>query len=156
MKSMKSKSVAPKKVKGPTAKTKMSGPKNPKPNDPAGEALMKEGQRRLVMKGVKIGLPFFGTTVGIGVPAVTAKSEEAKLDAKGSRQLNRAGRKESRSNRLSNRAEEMVETRPMKAGRLENRSANLKKKASELRSKGEANKKAAEKIYNAKQNKKKS
>ena len=147
MKNMKS-------TKPSMSKMKASSPKKPKPNDPAGEALMKEGQRRLVMKGMKIGLPIFGTTVGIGIPAVTAKSEEAKLDAKGSRQLNRAGRKESRSNRLSNRAEEMVETRPMKAGKLEKRSVNLKEKANKLRGMGEANKKAAEKIYAAKQKKK--
>jgi hypothetical protein len=151
MKNMNSKSLGPKNVKVTVAKTKMSGPKNPKPNDPYTE---KELQRQGRKKGFDIGLKFFGTTVGLGFPAVTAKSEEAKLDAKGSRQLNRAGRKESRSNRLSNRAEEMVETRPMKAGRLEKRSVSLKEKAGQLREKGNANKKAAEKIYNAKQKKK--
>jgi hypothetical protein len=147
MKNMKS-------TKPSMSKMKTSGPKKPKPNDPAGEAIMKEGQRRLVRKGLTIGLPIFGTTVGVGVPAITAKSEEAKLDAKGSRQLTRAGRKESRSNRLSGRAEQMAETRPMKAGKLEKRSVNLKEKANKLRGMGEANKKAAEKIYNAKQKKK--
>lgn len=143
--------TTPKGMKGMSAKSMTKGPKNPKPNDPY---TAKELQRQGTMKGLKIGLPIFGTTVGIGIPAITMKSEEAKLDAKGGRQLTRAGRKETRSNRLAGRAEDMAETRPMKAAKLEKRSVTLKEKAGKLRESGNANKKAAEKIYAAKQKKK--
>jgi hypothetical protein len=152
MKSNKSKSSGPKNVKVTAVKTKMSGPKNPKPNDPY------DTEKELRMDNVKQGIKNAVKVVGpMATAAVAAfkKPKYARVDAKGGRQLNSANRKESRANKLSGRAEEMAEVRPMKAARLEKRSVNLKEKADKLRGMGEANKKAAEKIYAIKQNKKK-
>ena len=137
-------------AKGP----KKPMPNDPKPTDPAALAMMEEGQRRLRKKGLQIGLPFFGGTIAVGIPAVARKSEEARLDAKGSRQGARASRKEGRSKRLAYKAEEIAETSPNKAARLGKRSARLKEKSTELYTRSAANKKAAEAIYNAKQKKK--
>ena len=129
-----------KNIKVTAAKTKMSGPKNPKPNDPTVEAIVKEGQRKNVKKGLKIAVPILGSMVGVSVPAMTRRPEEARLDAKGSRQESRAGKKTVRANRIE-------DTRPVKA-------AKLREKAAELNTRGAANKKAAEMIYKSKQKKK--
>lgn len=135
-------------------KSMARGPKKPMPNDPAVEAIVKEGQRKNIKKGLQIGLPFFGGTIAVGIPAVVRKSEEARLDAKGSRQGAKASRKEGRSKKLAYKAEEMAETSPNKAARLGKRSARLKEKSTELYTRSAANKKAAEAVYNAKQKKK--
>jgi hypothetical protein len=127
-------------MKGMSAKSMTKGPKKPMPNDPAIEAIVKEGQRKNVKKGLKIGVPILGTMVGVSVPAMTRRPAEARLDAKGSRQESRAGRKTVRANRIE-------ETKPEKA-------AKLREKAASLNAKGAANKKAAEIIYKSKQNKK--
>jgi hypothetical protein len=129
-----------------TKKSMSKGPKkpmpnDPKPTDPATLALIEEGQRNTRKRGLKIGLPFFGGTLAVGIPAVARKSEEARLDAKGSRQEYRAGKKTVRANRVE-------EAKPAKA-------AKLREKAAALNAKGAANKKAAEIIYKSKQKGKK-
>jgi hypothetical protein len=117
-------------------KPKSSGPKNPKPNDPLAGLPKSELEKR----GIRIGLPITSALAGLGTVAITRKSQEARLDAKGSRQESRAGKKEVRANRIE-------ETRPAKA-------AKLRERAADLNTRGAANKKAAEMIYKSKAKKK--
>ncbi len=120
-------------------KSSSKGPKKPKPNDP--KSTEKELRSDNVKKGLKIGLPIIGSMASVSIPAITRKPQEARLDAKGSRQESRAAKKTVRANRIE-------DTRPLKAEKL-------REKATELSAKGSANKKAAEIIYKSKQKGKK-
>lgn len=85
--------------------------------------------------------PAVAAAVGLGTAAAglltkKARPAEVKLEAKGSRQEARAGKKTVRANRIE-------DTKPAKA-------AKLREKATVLSAKGSANKKAAELIYKSK------
>ena len=123
-------------------KTKSKGPI---PIPPEIIAAHKES----VIKGLKKAARVVGPMAAAAVAGLRRKPE-ARMDLKGARQISRAANKGVRANRLEGRAEEMSETKPMKAAKLQKRSANLKKKSDVLSKKGAANQKAAKVIYDSK------
>ena len=120
-------------------KSKSSGPKKPMPNDP-NDPFKDMPKTKLEKRGLRIGIPLTSGLAALGTVAITRKPQEARLDAKGSRQESRASKKTVRANRIE-------ETKPAKA-------AKLREKAADLNTRGAANKKAAEMIYKSKQKKK--
>ncbi len=138
MKSMKSKS----------GNSKGSKSKGPIPIPPEIIAAHKES----VIKGLKKAAKTVGPMAAAAVAGLRRKPE-ARMDLKGARQLASAARKETRAKRLSGRAEEMAETKPMKAAKLESRATKLKVKAAEKAKKGAANQAAAKVIYDSKNKK---
>jgi hypothetical protein len=103
-------------------KPKSSGPKNPKPNDPA--KSLEELESNNLKKSIGYAAPVI-TAMGAAAAAMFPKNYEAKAD----RQQTRAKIKE-------NKADRIEDSRPKKAENLRERAAVLSKKA-------EANKKIA-------------